>query len=92
MSLILENSPSGTGKIIAKTFDASKILLHGQEKNLEIDAKDFCCLIMYYLTNTDLDLKDPRLELIKIIKSLRQLPGYNILYNKNSSSKTKRLG
>jgi hypothetical protein len=86
MSLVLEDSPSGTGKILAKTFDASKVLLHGQENSLEIDSKDFCVLVLYFLTNTDLVENDPRLDLIEKVKSLKQIPGYALLYNNQSSS------
>lgn len=45
--------------------------------DLEIGNKDFSDLVMYYLTNTDLEMKDSRLELIKNIVKLDLVSGYN---------------
>ena len=38
---------------------------------------DFNELILYYLTNTDLEVGDKRLELLEKIKKLHQVDGFN---------------
>lgn len=39
----------------------------------DISYEDFCCLIHYFLTNTDLEKDDPRLVLMKRIKSMKKV-------------------
>ena len=43
----------------------------------DIDADDFCNLVMYFLTNTDLDVDDCRVKLVKDIESLTAVKGFN---------------
>jgi len=46
--------------------------------HLEIPMGEFCDIVRYVLTNTDLrTLEDPRVNLVETIKSFTCLPGYN---------------
>jgi hypothetical protein len=84
MSLILAYS---IPKVICKTGTPSvkngRILvdnnLNISHENIDIDInqEDFCALISYFLTNTDLVENDPRLELVKAIKKYKIKEGYN---------------
>lgn len=47
-----------------------------------ININDMNGLIMYYLTNTDLDNNDVRIELVDRIKNLHIVPGYNANNNR----------
>lgn len=42
-----------------------------------IPSGDFCEIIRYFLTNTDLAKGDPRLKLLKELKKARKAKGYN---------------
>lgn len=44
---------------------------------LAIDLTDFCALVEYVLTSTDLMAVDPRLELLRKIAELNVVEGYN---------------
>lgn len=58
-------------------FDGSGISISGcTQKVIKIPHDDMCFLIMYYLTNTDLNIKDHRLPLIKDIKKLKKVRGF----------------
>jgi len=54
---------------------------------VEIDLDDFCVMARYVLTNTDLMPDDPRLELLKQVKRMRTVKGYNY----NADKKARRL-
>ena len=43
----------------------------------EININDFNELVLYYLTNTDLEVGDKRIELLEKIKKLHQVDGWN---------------
>jgi len=43
----------------------------------EIDIADFCALVEYVFTNTDLDEFDPRRSTLQILKCLNEVEGYN---------------
>jgi len=44
----------------------------------EITYDDFCGMVRYFLTNTDLNNEhDPRMELVKMIKEAVAIEGYN---------------
>jgi hypothetical protein len=65
-------------KVVAKTgLDNSVSLSDDIGLAIDIPLADFCCLIEYVLTNTDLIENDPRLKLIDRIKHMYKLPGYN---------------
>ena len=77
MSLILSDT---TPEITAKTHGGhigSAVNLYGLGFDIEISLEDFCCLVNYVLTNTDLHKDDPRIPLVEKIKNLQLLPGYN---------------
>ncbi len=38
---------------------------------------DFCELVKYFLANTDLEPDDPRPGLIRLIRTAREVPGWN---------------
>lgn len=42
-----------------------------------ISMTDFAEIVLYVMTNTDLEVNDPRLELIEGIKSLKITDGYH---------------
>jgi len=70
MSLELScSSPQG---IFAKTFSSRTVLLG----DYEISMSDFCALVMYVLTNTNLDPSDPRYDLVDAIKKLKVAKGF----------------
>lgn len=79
MSLVLSDS---IPKIIAKTdfFDDIVTIYYRGEKDIDIEIpfNDFCHLVEYVLTNTDLrDLSDPRLRLLLKFKNYRLEKGFN---------------
>ena len=43
----------------------------------EISMKDFLCTAEYVLTNTDLEVDDPRLQFVRCVKSMEIVNGYN---------------
>jgi len=46
--------------------------------DVEITNDDFCALIYYFFTNTDLKEEDFRLDLINVIKNSTIVDGYNV--------------
>lgn len=44
----------------------------------ELTMGDFCEMVKYVMTNTDLNSDDPRLELVRWVSELKQVRGYNI--------------
>lgn len=78
MSLILDNSGNIFCKIMPNFntgtgFFKNKFYVG----DYEININDFNELILYYLTNTDLEAGDKRLELLEKIKKLHQVDGFN---------------
>ena len=70
MSLELSySSPQG---LSAKTFSSLTVLLG----DYEISMSDFCALVMYVLTNTNLDPNDPRYDLVDAVKKLKITDGF----------------
>ena len=43
----------------------------------EISLEDFLIAAKYVLTNTDLELNDPRIQFVKCIQSMKEVKGYN---------------
>ncbi len=43
----------------------------------EVSMEDFSAMVLYVLTNTDLEENDPRIELVKNIKNLMITTGWN---------------
>jgi hypothetical protein len=52
-------------------------LYNSDKVNFDIPMSDFCSLIEYALTNTDLFPNDPRLKLLERIKQATIIEGYN---------------
>jgi len=76
MSLVLERSNGITCKTLPGVgggFQRGIITIGG----LEVDAEDFCDLVIYFLTNTDLQHHDVRQYLMLRIAELDLIPGYN---------------
>lgn len=78
MSLVLDNSGNINCKIMPNFntgtgFFKNKFYVG----DYEININDFNELILYYLTNTDLEAGDKRLELLEKIKKLHQVDGWN---------------
>lgn len=70
MSLELAYSkPQG---LTAKTFSSDMVLLG----DYNITTSDFCQLVMYVLTNTNLEPNDPRYDLVETIKKLKITDGF----------------
>lgn len=61
-----------------------KVILLGE---YEIPLDDFCKLVEYVLTNTDLDANDPRLELVDKIKRMEIVDGFATMMTNTSGSK-----
>lgn len=55
----------------------NSVLIYGKDTNIEMVMSDFCCLVEYALTNTDLLPDDPRLKLLEKIKQATIIDGYN---------------
>ena len=68
----LELSFSKPEGITAKTFDAETLLLG----DYQISMQDFCQLVKYVLTNTNLAKGDPRYSLVESIKKLKVTEGF----------------
>ena len=45
--------------------------------NTEVSMRDFCDLVEYVLTNSDLEKNDPRVSLIARIANLNVVEGFN---------------
>jgi hypothetical protein len=77
MSLILSNSGdihcSARSGGSTRGFTEDKVFI-GDE---EIDIKDFCILVEYIFTNTDLEDDDPRIVTANHIKNYAIAEGYN---------------
>lgn len=67
MRLNVRSGPRGRG------FFENEILVG----DLYINIEDFCCLVDYFFTNTDLEENDPRLALIEKIKRYIIIEGFN---------------
>lgn len=85
------------GKPEAKTYPFDdKVNIYGlrpsRAPSLEIPMADFCELVLYALTNTDLRPDDPRLDLIEKIKSMKKIPGYQAEFGKPRNPHAVRLG
>lgn len=71
---------SGTNPlVVAKSGIPSKndINLYSKDSDIDIPMEDFCDLVEYTLTNTDLFPDDPRLKLIAKLKNADVTEGYN---------------
>jgi hypothetical protein len=65
-------------KVEVKTWDPNRVLICTPTADIEIGIKDFCYVVAYVLTNTDLIGKnDPRLALVSRLKKVKTRPGYN---------------
>jgi len=67
-------------RLSAKTYNAERVFLHLVEsapRTMEIDMRDFCELVLYVLTNTDLEPDDPRVPLVNKIKEMEIIEGHN---------------
>ena len=67
-------------RVTAKTHPTlvgpPKMQLHQGDSEIEIGFQDFAALVNYWLTNTDLEEDDPRIELIKSIAELKPVEGW----------------
>lgn len=79
MSLMLSYSINeGKPLIVARTgipWDGLNLTMGDVE--MDISKKDMCCLIEYFITNTDLSDNDPRIPLIESIKKFKIVEGFN---------------
>ncbi|MBI4276657.1 hypothetical protein HY629_02335 [Candidatus Uhrbacteria bacterium] len=66
-NLYLKTHPNGFGDV------GGKVVLG----DYEISMADFAVVVEYVLTNTDLEPDDVRLQLVKCIKSMRRVKGWN---------------
>ena len=84
MSLILsESTPNVTVK--TEFFDNSVNIYYRGETSFDIDIpyEDFCCLVEYVFTNTDLkDLNDPRLKMLLKLRNYHLREGYKVHFIK----------
>lgn len=81
MSLLLEQNTKPAG-VEVKTSFGNRVWLGTRPGNFIGDAEidmsmdDFCAVVEYVMTNTNLDPEDPRLELQKRICALRVVTGW----------------
>lgn len=88
----LELSFTKPHPIEAKTYPslmpvAGELKRFVQLGDYSIPIDDFCALVEYVLTNTDLDQDDPRLDLVEKIKHLKVVDGFQTLIDKSFHSK-----
>lgn len=88
----LELSYTKPFPIIAKTLPMFMPVADGLKKFVQlgdysIPMDEFCILVEYVLTNTDLDPDDPRLELVNKIKHIRIVDGFQKIIDKTSNNK-----
>ncbi len=76
MSLILSEGTHPQG-LEAKTYGPLIMERAVHLGGYEISMEDFCFLAEYVLTNTDLQVKDPRTELVRRINLMQEVSGYN---------------
>lgn len=75
MSLILDTSnPPG---LEVKTFGFGSMGNTVHIGDYEISPADFKEMVIYVLTNTDLEPDDPRLELVRVIQAMIPVAGHN---------------
>jgi hypothetical protein len=84
MSLILSDaSPTGlTIKTCGVKFEVGEGANKRREQvvmlgDCEIPMSEFCTAVEYVLSNTDLDLNDPRIGMVERIKKATVVPGHN---------------
>jgi len=73
LSLDLGTEPKG---LEVKTYGL-KSLPEVRIGEYELSMKDFCYMVNYVMTNTDLEPYDPRIDLKESIKSMHLVPGFN---------------
>lgn len=73
MSLSLDLGTKPHGTVAVTDFDGEYVGV----ADLQISTADFCQLVIYVLTNTDLQPNDPRLHLMNQIAKLNVIPGHN---------------
>jgi hypothetical protein len=76
MSLILEMGTKPEG-LEVKTYGFGLMGNSVYLGNYEISIEDFLVTALYVLTNTDLDVNDPRIQFLKCVHSLKVVRGYN---------------
>jgi len=73
MSLILTMG-SKPNRLVVKTRSGSDSTVHLGK--YQISLVDFLVMAEYVLTNTELNLNDPRIQFLKIVRSMKQTDGY----------------
>lgn len=74
MSFALDQGTIPEGMVAFTTANGAYIEIG----NVQISAVDFCQLVLYVLTNTDLKENDPRFHLMNQIAKLNLAHGHNI--------------
>jgi hypothetical protein len=78
MSLVLNiDSDEGLTAISIPEMGASSIWLKGPHGEVTIGPEDFCELVMYFMTNTDIYFGESRYLLQERIESLALVEGFN---------------
>jgi hypothetical protein len=77
MSLTL--SPASTPALTIKTFGDRTVYVRTQagEDVAEISMEDFCGIVCYVMTNSDLAINDPRRRLKDFMLALAEVEGHN---------------
>lgn len=64
--------------VSVKTWWDNLVHIRTEKKDSEVTLKDFCAMVYYVLVNADLlDDDDPRMDLVRVVKHLKQVPGYD---------------
>lgn len=65
------------GGVSVKTWWDNTVHIRTEKRDSEVTLKDFCAAAYYVLVNADLlDDDDPRMDFVRVVKQLRQVPGY----------------
>lgn len=72
MSLLLQQGTVPDG-LSVKTFGIQDdtVNLTADDVDIQISFDDMCCMIEYFLTNTEIKYGDPRYELIENVKRIK---------------------
>lgn len=82
MSLALDGDPKTSRGILVKTHGYPEsfrgvVEISGPGFSIEIGFRDFVAMAHYVLTNTDLEVNDPRLAFVEAVKRMGVSVGFN---------------
>lgn len=83
MSIVLDQDTRPKGVEVKTSMDGKRVWVGTSSLNwvgdadIDMSLDDFCAVVEYVLTNTDLLPCDPRADLLRRLKNFHPVPGYN---------------